>query len=882
MSGQPRGAFGWHLYTGQSSSTDDTEMSLAIESITVLHVDADTEFAALTKRGLERADERIEVRSESTPDAALDRLDTMAVDCVVSEYEMPGMDGLEFLTAVRDECSELPFILFTGRGSETIASEAISAGVTDYLQKSGGTEQYDLLANRIGTAVEVARSRSALEEHNRQLETLIENLPGMVYRCENAPDWPMEFVGGECEELTGYDPSALEEGTVRWGEDVIDAEHQSRIWTAVQRAIDDREPFEVTYPIETSDGTTKWVFERGRGIDVDGEIEAIEGFMMDVSELKSRERTLERQKAAIERQRNRFSRLFESFPEPTVAYRYDDASPHVVFINEAFTDVFGYSNEEAAGEPIDELIVPPDLREQADRIDERVRAGDTVDRVLRRTAHDGMRAFRFRNVRLHDDEEIDGFAIYADVTEQKRRERQLHRNRELLRSAERLARTGGWELDTATDDLKWTEGTKRIHGVTETYEPTLQASLEFFHPEDRDTIEGAIEAAIEAGTPWDHEVRIRTTADKERWIRTTGERIESADGSTVLRGSIRDVTDQKRRQRELERYRTLVETIGDPMYVLDAEGTITMVNEAAVDTWGYAREELIGMHASEVMPEEDYDRGTERIVELLEDDTKRWGTFEMRSVTADSELIVNENKIAVLTDDDGSYVGSVGVIRDITDRKRYERELEAQNERLEQFASIVSHDLRNPLNIAAGRVRLARETADNEHLEVAERSLDRMEALIDDLLTLARHGTDVTNPEPVAFDDLVDGCWETVDTGNATLLVETDRTIDADVSQLKQLLENLIRNSVEHGGADVTITIGTFETGFYVEDDGDGLPEEKRDRIFESGYSTARDGTGFGLSIVQQVADAHGWTVRARNGSDGGARFEIDDVEFVD
>ncbi len=108
-------------------------------------------------------------------------------DCVVSDYDMPERDGLDFLEALREDAPDLPFILFTGEGSEEVASDAISAGVTDYLQKEQGTGQYTVLANRIEHAVEERRAKTALEESERMLSTLISNLPGMVYRARNEP-----------------------------------------------------------------------------------------------------------------------------------------------------------------------------------------------------------------------------------------------------------------------------------------------------------------------------------------------------------------------------------------------------------------------------------------------------------------------------------------------------------------------------------------------------------------------------------------------------------------------------------------------------------------------------------------------------------------------
>ena len=208
-----------------------------------------------------------------------------------------------------------------------------------------------------------------------------------------------------------------------------------------------------------------------------------------------------------------------------------------------------------------------------------------------------------------------------------------------------------------------------------------------------------------------------------------------------------------------------------------------------------------------------------------------------------------------------------------------ERELTTQNDRLEEFASIVSHDLRNPLTVANGRLELAAAECDSEHLEHVEQAHERMQTLIEDLLTLARQGETVADLEPVALASLIEGCWATVETSETTLAIDIDRTVQADKSRLKQLFENLIRNAVEHGDEDVTVTVGELDDGFYVEDDGPGIPADERERIFEAGYSTSGDGSGFGLSIVEQIVDAHDWQIRATEGTAGGARFEIVGVE---
>ncbi|WP_435361948.1 ATP-binding protein [Haloarchaeobius sp. DFWS5] len=230
---------------------------------------------------------------------------------------------------------------------------------------------------------------------------------------------------------------------------------------------------------------------------------------------------------------------------------------------------------------------------------------------------------------------------------------------------------------------------------------------------------------------------------------------------------------------------------------------------------------------------------------------------------------------------------------DITDRKLAELEVRETNSKLQTVADVLSHDLRNPISVALASVQTLGNRLGDENRDLftgLRESLDRMDTIIDDALVLAR-GTEVGDTETLELAVAAKRAWRHVETAEATLVTDGDgdggdsdeRRIVADASLLGTLFENLFRNSLDHGSETVTVRVGALPGGFFVEDDGPGVPAEHADSVFDAGYTTGtgEENTGLGLSIVTAVADAHGWSVALDQSADG-ARFEITGVELVD
>ena len=374
---------------------------------------------------------------------------------------------------------------------------------------------------------------------------------------------------------------------------------------------------------------------------------------------------------------------------------------------------------------------------------------------------------------------------------------------------------------------------------------------------------------------------------------------QSADGYVGL------VANEIRVHRQAQRrFDALLDEISDPVVTVafeSGEPVVTATNPAFESTFGY--DDAAGASLTElIVPDDDRADATDRWLRADSDGV------EVQRLTADGERRTFLFRSVVATRERGTVEG-YGIYTDITERTRRERQLELQNEQLERFASVVSHDLRNPLQVADAQLGLALRSTDDpelvDYIQAVDDAHDRMERLIDDLLTLARQGRVVDETDPVALDGVARRAWTVVSGPEADFRFDgADARIEADKPRLRQLLENLFRNAVEHGSttgrsaADdaVTVRVGLLDeqSGFYVEDDGPGIPEGEREQVFDHGYSTAQDGTGFGLAIVKAIADAHGWSVRVtdsrvggesaagREAGRSGARFEVTGVETAE
>ncbi|WP_224269306.1 PAS domain S-box protein [Haloprofundus salinisoli] len=729
----------------------------------ILCVDDDASLRALTTAHLER--QGLSVVTAADGPSALDTLADGEFDGIVSDFEMPAMDGLELLEAVRARHEALPFVLFTARGSEELASRAISAGVTDYIRKNGGADQFELLANRAANYVS-------------------------QYRAERA----------------------------------------------------------------------------------------------------------------LDRSEERYRRLVETSPSPIGIYTEDS---RLAYVNEAAVGYFGAEDaDDLVGRSILELVDESDLDRARERsrgvLEERTTASPSELHLRGLDGRPLHAVLATAPITFEGDDAAQ--IVLNDVTEFRRTQRAFEREKQFTDAALDALDDVFFVVDTDGRLTRWNGRLNEVTGYDDAELDGILASA--FFPDDDACVEQAAEALFANGTvTFDGDLLTKSSElvpFEVRAVRMTD------DGDVVgACGIARDVSERRARERELEQYRTVVQTIPDATYVLDTEGYIQVVNDAHTEGTGDSVEDSVGVHVSQYLNEEGIARGRRVIESLLADESRSSGRFEFEIENVDGERRRYEDHISVLIDEDGQFDGSVSIVRDITEHIERERALSRQNERLEAFASVVSHDLRNPLNVVDGYLELARETGEEDHFDAMKRALDRMDSLIDDLLSLARNGQVVDERESVELRTAAERAWGYVPTEGAALVVDDSHTVDADEARLRELFENLFRNSVEHGSTynqaksddalehgstgsrtesddavergneTVTVRVGASPEGFYVADDGPGIPEDERDAVLEYGYSTNESGTGFGLTIVTEIAEAHGWETTVSESDSGGARFDF-------
>jgi PAS domain S-box-containing protein len=873
--------------------------------VEILHVDDDLNFAELTATYLERENEQFSVETATSAAEGLDIVEDSPPDCLVSDYDMPGRNGIELLQKVREQYPELPVILFTGKGSEEVASDAISAGVTDYLQKGSGTERYEILANRVANAVEQYRAKQRVQTERQRFETLFDRLSQPTVEVEyRGTDPIVQRVNPAFEDVFGYSADSitgesLDEYIVPDVQKDEAADINQHVQTGGQ--LKSREVVR-----QTNEGLREFLIQNAVYDDGSG------GFAIytDVTERDKRKKKLEQNRELL--------RHTEQLAE--VGGWVADADTGDVRWTQGTYTIHGL-DPDGEFEPTLETAIDFYHPDDRDTIETAVancyEHGESYEEELRLSTVEGNEKWvRTRGEAVYNDDTITAIrGAIQDITSQKQREQQLQQFEQIV--------TYSPEFLVVMDEDMTVEFQSSPSPLLE-WDPLDVAGetpLGHVHPDDREKLlQQYTQVKQHPDQIFTAEFRAQDADGEWRWVESRIQNFVDDDGIGGILAAIRDITPRKQQEQQLGRYSTYFEQMQATIQALLNSTEVEPAAEHMLTSFeNFLEFDIAGIWLS-TDDEQTFElvAMSERGEALLPDprmyssntQSLAWDAYQAQELRYTSDVTTHDQRYDESTPIASEVIVPIGrhgllnigatepdafsdreiefielwcdTLTAIFDRitqlnllQEREVALEHERNRLDEFTTVVSHDLRNPLNVAMGRAELAATECDSGHLGDAIQALTRMEALIDNLLTLAQQGDIIGETTAVELEDVASQCWQSIDESNSTLHVVETATVQADKDRLSQVFENLFRNAVKHGGDSVTITVGRIEDGFYVADDGPGIAEENQAQVFDDGFTQSDDGTGFGLAIVRRISEAHDWQADVNTSESGGARFEF-------
>jgi PAS domain S-box-containing protein len=689
----------------------------------VLFVDDESDAAELAAKKVEQTSKFLSCEATDDLDEARERASDL--DCLVCDYRMPEMNGVEFLREIRSDFPNLPFIIYTSLGSEEIASKAIKAGVTDYVRKEPADESFKKLGERIENSV--LSGQAEIETAKVQIREMFGKSSDSVYLKDR--DGVYQLMNSAGAEKLGMEPREIVGKTAS---DLFPEEDAEKIAESDQEVLEKGEAVnkEVKRTVNGEEiyfSNTKFPHENE-----DGEIDGIIGISRDITEKKQKE--------------NRIEAIFNNTDSLMAII---DTDRTVLRVNEAAAEFFDRGNDELESLKLGDL--------------ERVLPEDRIKEMFSRVLEDN-------------------------------------------------------------------------------------------------TVKQTVEMENKEGEPRIMKFSLHPVKNNE------------GDVSSVL-AELHDITEMKRNERQLE---AAFNSSFQMMGLVDTEGEILRVNSAVADFFGVEKEEVVGREYIEL---DSYIRNNtlnnaytkfiknRYFQKILERDFFRQ---EVVMEKPDGQNAILDVSLKPVTDEKGEVTAILAEARNITEMKSNERQLKDQKKRLEKFSSIVSHDLRNPLNVASGYIDLAKESGESEDFEKAKNAVKRMEEIIEELLSISGRPEEFEK-EDLSLEEVFEKAYSFVD-ADPEYTLKSDMDFRGSSSGIIRMFQNMIENTVEHN-EDASIEVGTLDNGFYYEDGGE--LQEDIEKITEYGYTSSEKGSGMGLSVVQRVSEINGWDLNVVRNDEEGLRFEF-------
>ncbi len=955
----------------------------------ILFVDDETGLQDQAKIYLERLSEDIEVLSTSSAEKALEMIDESKFDVIVSDYRMPGKDGLHFLKEIREERGEdTPFIIFTGQGGEKVAIEALNLGADRYIQKSDDPEsQYELLVEAIEEGYEHGKSKKRLKESDQNLresrkkyQKIFYDSPvgafhyngkGTITECN---DRFVKIIGSSRKAVIGLDMlndldnadlidevrSSLEEGegyyegeytSVTGGktvnvkvflkgiededgrinsgiglvEDNTERKEYERELKRKERYLD-RTPTYITviddegemkyhsYPSNKITGLDPSKFMGSEAIDfahpddredvmemfsevlenpgeeysteLRGKVEdgwiwleitavnylddpEINGIIVSAQDISDRKEIEEE----LQESEKKFRTVIENSAD---AIFLTDQEGNYTYANEAASDILGYSREELMEMNIVDLLPDKDVEDGLETF-EKMLEEEQVLTEMTLLAKDGTEIPVDLNGVLLPNGKIYGSC--RDITERKEAEKELKKQEEKYRSIFEQFQDLYYRTDLEGNIEELSPSVKTLSGYSRDELIGESVSKVYSDPEERAEL---LNELLEDGEVRGYEIKLEKKSGEIAIASVNSHLIKGEDGDVKgVEGTIRDITEKKKAEEALERekrrYETLFQQNPESVLEVDEDYKIVKVNERFQDVFSYKEEDILGKNLDDlVVPDDKIEEAEE-----LNKKAKREGYVDHETVRLTKERDEVDVSITARPIEYEGKTRHVVVYRDITERK------EAM-EREEMLHSLLRHDIKNKAQAVQGFLQLLEEEGElsEDSKELVEGALKANKESVN-LIQKVRLLLSAQEEEKMPV-EIASTIKDAVESNEAMAIREgIDISLDCPStgckveggSLLREVFLNIIENSINHSEAskiNITGEVEDDEVVCTVEDDGKGIPDDKKDIIFEKGYTTDEErGTGLGLFLVNNLLESYGGNVQVSDSDMGGARFDV-------
>jgi len=815
------------------------------------------------------------------------------------------------------------------------------------------------------------RAEEALRESEKKFRTLTSNIPVAVYRCANDPDWTMDFISDVIEEISGYKASDFIQNRVHTFASIIHPDDREMVEAIVHEAISERMPYIIEYRIIRSDGSIRWVYEKGQGIfSDDGILLWLDGAIFDVTERKYVEEELKRTHTI-------YRRTIEN--SRGVPYQSNFGDNKFEFIGEGWEEIFGIPAQDFTFDQWNKIIketIIVDTEAPTDNLAKYVAAfsNGEIERYrvdLRIVTPDGEEKWvNDCSLPIRDDKSgpvIGSLGILQDITERKRIEQELAKHKEhleelvetrtieLIKANEQLQQeieerkraeekvraneetyrivieqTGQmvYDYDIATGHIRWLGDIEGITGYTsdEFAKVDIAALEELIHPDDRKLTLEILDETMKKCSKFDVEYRLKSKDGTYLDMKDNGVFLKDEKGHAYrMLGTMKDITEQKRieqaRRENEEKFESIGTSAQDAIIIMDSDGKISYWNDAATKTFGYTKEEAIGQVLHEFLAPKRYHEAYEKAFSKFQKKGKGdviGKTIELFGVRKGGEEFPFELSLSSVKIK--NKWNAIGILRDITERKKAEeklKETQAQLVQSEKMASLgmlvagVAHEINTPVGAissmydtqvrAVDRLKSTLDTICTRYPKENQK-IGKLFKIIEDANNVMTSGMyRVTNivQRLKSFARLDEVELQTVDIHegieDTLIIVHHELKHKAVVErnfgdippiscyprQLNQVYLNLLVNALQAIEDKGTITITTFQKSDHIyiqfKDTGIGIPVEALNKIFDPGYTTkgVGVGTGLGLSICYQIVKDHNGEILVESEVGKGSTFTI-------